>query len=82
MSLPANGVLANDSNPDGNPLTAVLASNPAYGSVTLNPDGSFSYVPSDGFYGVDSFTYYDREWPGDLQCGHGLSHRLFHSGGQ
>ena len=56
----ANGVLANDSSPDGNTLTAVLAANPANGSVTLNPDGSFSYTPNDGFYGTDSFTYYDE----------------------
>ena len=55
----ANGVLANDSTPDGNTLTAVLDANPANGSVTLNPDGSFSYMPNDGFFGTDTFTYYD-----------------------
>ena len=61
----ANGVLANDSTPDGNTLTPVLAANPANGSVTLNGDGSFSYIPADGFYGVDSFTYYDENGPAD-----------------
>ena len=37
----ASGVLANDTS--ASPLTAVLDSNPAHGSVTLNPDGSFTY---------------------------------------
>ena len=56
-------MLANDTNADGNPLTAVLASNPANGSVTLNSDGSFSYTPNAGFFGTDSFTYYDENGP-------------------
>ena len=31
--------------------------NPAYGSVTLNSDGSFTYMPNGTFVGYDSFTY-------------------------
>jgi VCBS repeat-containing protein len=42
---------------EGNPLTAVLATGPANGTVTLNPNGSFSYVPNANFAGTDSFTY-------------------------
>ena len=53
----ANGVLANDTNADGNALSAVLAPRPANGSLTLNADGSFSYTPNAGFSGTDSFTY-------------------------
>jgi VCBS repeat-containing protein len=53
----ANGVLANDTDVEGNPLTAVLATGPANGTVTLNPNGSFSYVPNANFAGTDSFTY-------------------------
>ncbi len=53
----ANGVLANDSNADGNPLTAQLVSGPANGQLTLNADGSFSYMPNSGFVGTDSFSY-------------------------
>ncbi len=58
-----DGVLANDFNADGNPLTAVLNTPPASGAVTLNNDGSFSYMPDPGFYGTDSFTYYAVNGP-------------------
>ncbi len=57
LNVTAPGVLGNDSDPDGDPLTAVLASGPAHGSLTLNADGSFAYTPSTHFYGSDSFTY-------------------------
>jgi hypothetical protein len=40
------GVLANDSDADLDPLTAVLVSNVVNGTLTLNPDGSFNYVHS------------------------------------
>ena len=52
-----SGVLSNDSDADGDLLSAVLATGTANGSVTLNPDGSFSYTPNDGFAGTDGFTY-------------------------
>ena len=48
------GVLANDS---GAPLQIVSHTDPAHGSLTLNPDGSFGYVPQAGFTGDDTFTY-------------------------
>src|SRR5262249_49927830 len=51
------GVLGNDSDPDGDALTAVLANGPANGTLTLNADGSFTYTPNAGFAGSDSFTY-------------------------
>ncbi|MBX2997110.1 MAG: Ig-like domain-containing protein [Caldilineaceae bacterium] len=54
---PATGVLANDSDPDGDALHAVLVATPANGSLTLNVNGSFTYQPGAGFSGVDSFTY-------------------------
>ena len=50
-------MLANDSDVDGDSLSASLASGPANGLVTVNADGSFSYTPNAGFSGVDSFTY-------------------------
>jgi VCBS repeat-containing protein len=50
-------VLANDTDADGNTLTAVKVSDPAHGTVTLNSDGSFTYTPSSGYTGTDSFTY-------------------------
>ncbi|MEX2186230.1 MAG: Ig-like domain-containing protein, partial [Pirellulales bacterium] len=53
----AGGVLANDTDGDGDTLTAQLVSQAANGTVTLNSDGSFTYTPSSGFSGNDSFTY-------------------------
>ncbi len=53
----ANGVLTNDSDPDGDSITAVLVSGPSNGVLTLNDDGSFEYTPTNGFSGSDSFTY-------------------------
>src|SRR2546426_5090804 len=51
------GVLANDGDVDGDPLTAIVVSNPTHGSLTLNNDGSFTYVPALNYNGPDSFTY-------------------------
>ena len=51
------GVLANDSDPDGDPITAVLVSGPAHGTLTLNANGTFSYRPNLGWSGTDTFTY-------------------------
>src|SRR5690606_33886749 len=53
----APGVLANDSDPDMDLITAALVDGPAHGNLTLNPDGSFIYTPTPGFSGVDSFIY-------------------------
>ena len=50
-------VLDNDSDPNGDDLIASLATPPASGSVTLDPDGSFTYTPDAGFSGADGFTY-------------------------
>ncbi len=61
LSVSAPGVLANDRDPDGDPLTAVLADGPGHGSLTLNFDGSFTYTPAAGFVGTDSFTYRANE---------------------
>ncbi|HUQ53067.1 MAG TPA: tandem-95 repeat protein, partial [Gammaproteobacteria bacterium] len=55
--LTAASVLANDSDVDGNTLTARLVSGPAHGSLTLNADGTFVYTPVANFNGADSFTY-------------------------
>src|SRR5439155_6720999 len=51
------GVLGNDTDIEGSPLTATLVSGSGNGTLTLNPDGSFTYTPNAGFNGMDSFTY-------------------------
>jgi Ca2+-binding RTX toxin-like protein len=57
LTVEAPGVLANDSDPDGDSLSASLLSGPANGTLTLNGDGSFSYTPNAGFIGMDRFAY-------------------------
>ena len=47
--------LANDGSTFG--YVPVIVTQPAHGSVTLNADGSFSYVPDANFHGEDSFSY-------------------------
>ena len=56
------GVLSNDVDPDGDPLTAVLVDTAQHGVLTLNPNGSFSYDSDENFSGVDSFTYRARDF--------------------
>jgi CSLREA domain-containing protein len=57
LNVPAQGVLSNDTDVDGDALSAILVGGPSQGSLTLNANGSFSYVPNPGFSGMDSFTY-------------------------
>ncbi len=57
LSVDAPGVLGNDTDIDGGPLTAVLVAGPSNGFLTLNADGSFDYTPNLNFNGTDSFTY-------------------------
>jgi adhesin/invasin len=53
----SEGVLDNDSDPDGDPMTVEVVSGPANGTLELNPDGSFVYTSSSTFFGNVTFTY-------------------------
>jgi VCBS repeat-containing protein len=57
LTVPAPGVLGNDTDADNDPLTAQLVSTTTQGTLTLNPNGSFTYVAADGAAGTDSFSY-------------------------
>jgi VCBS repeat-containing protein len=57
LTIAAPGVLANDTDPDSDPLTAVLVTDVLNGTLTLNADGSFTYTPGADFFGTDTFTY-------------------------
>ncbi len=61
LVIGAPGVLGNDSDVDGDPLTAVLDTSPFTGTLTLNADGSFTYTPAAGFVGVVTFTYHAND---------------------
>ena len=64
MSVTAPGVLSNDDDIDGDPLTAVLESGTSNGGMTLEADGSFAYIPNLDFNGTDSFRY--KAYDGNL----------------
>ncbi|MEZ6128798.1 MAG: Ig-like domain-containing protein [Planctomycetaceae bacterium] len=51
----ANGVLANDTDSDGDSMSAHLVNSPSTGVISLNSDGSFEFTSYMG--GADSFTY-------------------------
>jgi hypothetical protein len=57
LSVPAPGVLDNDTDPENDPLNAAIVTQAANGTVALRADGSFDYAPNPGFSGTDSFTY-------------------------
>jgi len=52
-----DSVLANDFDPDTDPLAAVIVDPPAHGDLTLVPSGHFLYAPAADFWGTDTFTY-------------------------
>ncbi|SPH21255.1 Bifunctional hemolysin/adenylate cyclase [Ascidiaceihabitans donghaensis] len=47
---------ANDSDPDGDPITVDSFTQPENGTVTQNPDGTLTYTPDPDYNGPDSFT--------------------------
>ncbi len=57
LVVAAPGVLDGDTDGEADPLTAVLVAGPSHGSLSLNPNGSFTYTPNSGFAGTDSFSY-------------------------
>jgi VCBS repeat-containing protein len=67
LAVSAPGVLGNDSDPDGDTLTAVLDGGPAHGSLNFRADGSFTYTPDPNYNGTDSFTYHANDGSLDSQ---------------
>ncbi len=57
LTITAPGVLANDTDVDGNPLTTNVVTSPAHGTLVLGLNGSLTFNPSPGFSGTDTFTY-------------------------
>ncbi|MGA1790016.1 MAG: Ig-like domain-containing protein [bacterium] len=63
----APGVLGNDEDPENDTLSAILVSDAAHGALTLNPNGSFTYLHDGTETLTDAFTYkaYDGSLEGD-----------------
>ncbi len=53
------GILSNDWDPDGGTLTASVVANPGHGTLSSfnGSTGAFTFVPTTGYVGLDSFTY-------------------------
>ena len=61
------GVLANDTDENGDSLTAILVSDAAHGTLDLHADGTFTYLPDPDWHGTDSFTYKANDGAADSQ---------------
>lgn len=57
LTVPTPGVLTNDSANGGGAMTAEIVAGASQGTVTLNPNGAFTYTPPAGFVGTATFTY-------------------------
>lgn len=57
LTVPAPGILGNDSVADGDPITAALVSTTSGGTLALSPGGGFVYTPAPAFAGTDTFSY-------------------------
>ena len=57
LNVIAPGVLGNDTDADGDTLTASIVTPPGHGALTLSANGAVSYSPLPNFNGADSFTY-------------------------
>jgi VCBS repeat-containing protein len=59
LTLAAPGILSNDTDVDGETLSAVRVSGtgPSSGTLVLNASGALNYTPNPGFFGTDSFQY-------------------------
>ncbi|RMA56688.1 Ig-like domain-containing protein, partial [Ulvibacter antarcticus] len=58
VGVPVSGtVLSNDFDPDGDPIVVTANTQPANGTVVMNPDGTYTYTPNPGFEGEDTFEY-------------------------
>ena len=56
LSVGAGGVLSNDSDPEGDALTAAVVDGPLHGTLALSSNGTFTYTPAADFNGSDRFT--------------------------
>jgi hypothetical protein len=63
----AAGVLSNDTDADGNELSAAIVVGPSHGALTFNDDGSFNYNPDKDYNGPDGFSYLANDGTDDSE---------------
>lgn len=61
LIVQAAGILSNDTDAESNPLRAVIDAGPVHGDITLNADGGFVYIPTNGYSGIDAFSYHAND---------------------
>jgi hypothetical protein len=57
LNVSGSGILGNDTDVDSSTLMTIKQTDPTNGTLTLNSNGSFTYIPHSGWKGTDSFTY-------------------------
>ena len=62
------------SDPESDAVTYAKASDPAHGTVTVAPDGSYTYTPNDDYTGEDSFTVTADDGQPEHSTGTGIAH--------
>ncbi|MDD4307969.1 MAG: Ig-like domain-containing protein [Thermoplasmata archaeon] len=65
LTVAAPGVLGNDFDIENDTLAAVLDTDVSHGTLTLNANGSFEYIPTAGYIGSDNFTYHANDGTAD-----------------
>ncbi len=54
----AQGVLANDTDPDRELISALIHQSTQHGKLIVHSDGAFEYLPHADWYGIDRFSYF------------------------
>jgi VCBS repeat-containing protein len=67
LTVPAPGILNNDSDLNGDSITASLVSTVSHGTLIFHANGNFIYTPATNYFGTDSFVY--RAYDGLLYSG-------------
>ncbi|HEX3129471.1 MAG TPA: Ig-like domain-containing protein, partial [Thermoanaerobaculia bacterium] len=62
-------VLANDTDPEGSPLTVTFTSTPPNGATSRQPDNTVIYYPHPNFTGTETFTYTVSDGQGGTSVG-------------
>ena len=57
LTVPAPGLLGNDTDVEGAALTVVNVSAPTHGTAAVGANGALAYTPAENYFGPDSFTY-------------------------
>ena len=57
ITIDSPGLFAFSGDGDSDVLTVVAGAAPSHGTVTINANGSFTYIPTAGYVGTDSFGY-------------------------